>query len=233
MQEGQERARETSSELARWDAIPDDVVVERIRGGQSALYEILMRRYNQRIYRVALSILQDPAEAEDVMQETYVRAWRYLDQFAGQAKFSTWMTKIAVYEALARLRRRAPMEHIDAVPEGKLQVVNKDDPERQAYDRELRVVLERAIDTLPTGYRSVFVMRLVEGLNVADTAACLDLTEETVKTRLHRARSLLRRELQERAGIVAPQAFPLHRSRCDRVVDLVFERIGGAGPART
>jgi RNA polymerase sigma-70 factor (ECF subfamily) len=214
MGEGQGIARDTSLERARWDAIPDE------------------------IYRVALSILRDAAEAEDVMQETHVRAWRYLDQFAGQAKFSTWLTKIAVYEARARLRRRAPMEHLDSVPEVTLHDMHKDmsdatDPERQAYDHELRLVLERAIHALPTGYRSVVVMRLVEGLNVADTAACLDLTEETARTRLHRARSLLRRELQERAGFVAPQAFPFHLPRCDHVVDRVLERIGGTGPVRT
>jgi len=103
---------------ARCDTLPDEVVVERVRGGQTALYEILMRRYNQRLYRVALSILHDRTEAEDVMQEAYVRAWRYLDQFAGQAKFATWLTKIAVYEALARLRRRRSTQPMDSAGGG-------------------------------------------------------------------------------------------------------------------
>jgi len=213
---------------ARCDTLPDEVVVERVRAGQTALYEILMRRYNQRLYRVALSILRDPSEAEDVMQEAYVRAWRYLDQFAGQAKFATWLTKIAVYEALARLRRRVPQEPIESTAVEGLETMQTSsaNPERQAYDGELKQVLEHAIGALPVSYRSVFVLRLVEGLNVADTAACLDLTEETVKTRLHRARALLRQHLEQRAGIVAAQAFPFHLSRCDNVVERVFRRIG-------
>ena len=212
---------------ARCDTLPDEVVVERVRGGQTALYEILMRRYNQRLYRVALSILHDPSEAEDVMQEAYVRAWRYLDQFAGQAKFATWLTKIAVYEALARLRRRGRVEPIESAIDGGPDMMQTSgaNPERQAYDGELKQVLERSIEALPLSYRSVLVLRLVEGVNVADTAACLDLTEEAVKTRLHRARALLRQDLEERAGIVAAQAFPFHLSRCDAVVQRVFERI--------
>jgi RNA polymerase sigma-70 factor (ECF subfamily) len=212
--------------------------VERVRGGQTELYEILMRRYSQRIYRVVLSILRDAAEAEDVTEETYVRARRYLDQFAGQAKFSTWLTRIAVHEARLRLRRRAPGEHPDALPEATLNPGQEGtsgtaDPERQAHDRELRLALERAIDALSTGYRPVFVMRLVEGLSVADTAACLDLTEETVETRLHRARGLLPRELRAQTGIVAAQAFPFDLCGCERVVDRVWRRIGATGPART
>ncbi len=226
MREGHGTARDISLERARWDAIPDEIVVEHIREGQAALYEILMRRYCQRLHRVILSILRDASEAEEVTGETYVRAWRYLDQFAGQAKFSTWLTQIAVYEALARLRQRAPMDRREAVPEDAA-------PERQSDDYESRLILERAINSLPDGYRPVVVMRLVEGLNVADTATCLDLPEAAVRTRLHRARSLLRRELQERAGVVAPRAFPFHPSRCDRVVDRVLERIGATGPVRT
>ena len=209
------------------DTLPDEVVVERVRGGETALYEILMRRYNQRLYRVAFSILRDRSEAEDVMQEAYVRAWRYLDQFAGRAKFATWLTKIAVYEALARLRRRVPQESIDLTADEKLETMQTrdDNPEQQAWDGELKQVLEQAIEALPVSYRSVLVMRLVEGLNVADTAACLDLSEEAVKTRLHRARALLRQDLEQRAGIVAAQTFPFHLSRCNAVVGSVFQRI--------
>jgi RNA polymerase sigma-70 factor (ECF subfamily) len=172
---------------------------------------------------VARSILRNDGEAEDVMQEAYVRAFEQLDQFAGEAMFSTWLTKIAVHEALRRVRRAARVEDLEVMDN-----VTSDtrDPERQAYDRELRLVLERAVDALPESYRLVFVLRAVEGLSVAETAACLDLGQEAVKTRLHRARHFLRKELEQRAGIVAAGAFPFHLSRCDRVVGAVLRRIG-------
>ena len=212
--------------LARDQAgIPDEEVIERIRAGEHELYEILMRRYNQRLYRVARSILRNDAEAEDVMQEAYVRAFEHLDQFAGEAMFSTWLTKIAVHEASRRARRGARVEDLEPV----MANVKSDtrDPERQAYDHELRLVLERAIDTLPESYRLVFVLRAVENLSVAETAACLDIGQEAVKTRLLRARRLLRQDLEQRAGIVAAGAFGFHLSRCDRVVEAVLRRIRG------
>jgi RNA polymerase sigma-70 factor (ECF subfamily) len=215
---------------AAWDTIPDEEVVERVRGGEIEFYEILMRRYNQRLYRVARSILGNDAEAEDVMQEAYVRAYEHLDQFAGKARFSTWLTKIAVYEAFGRIRRRRRTEDLESMSEASVHTMahvtaGTPNPERQAYDHELRLVLERAIDALPESYRSVFVLRVVEGLNVAETAACLDIGAETVKTRFHRARSFLRKAIHQRAGIVAADVFPFHLSRCDRIVEAVFRRI--------
>src|SRR5262249_48571804 len=152
------------------------------------LYEVLMRRYNQRLFRVARSILRDGAEAEDVMQDAYVRAYEHLGDFAGQAKFSTWLTRIAVHEALRRARRQSRMGNLDFVME--TASVKIPSPEQQVYDRELRIALERAIDRLPDGYRSVFVLRMVEGLDVAETAGALELGAEAVKTRLHRARAM-------------------------------------------
>lgn len=217
---------------AKWDHLSDEELVSHIRAGDTALYEIVMRRHNQRLYRLARTILRNDAEAEDVMQEAYVRAYQHLDDFAGEAKFSTWLTKIAVYEALARLRRQAKTTGPKSVSDMELHIMNtatagERDPERQAYDRELGLVLERAIEALPENYRSVFVLRAVEGLDVNETAAALDIGVEAVKTRLHRARALLRKELALRAGIVAPQLFPFHLSPCDRVVEGVFRRIHG------
>ncbi|HYW48494.1 MAG TPA: RNA polymerase sigma factor [Bryobacteraceae bacterium] len=219
--------------LAAWAGTPDEEVVERVRAGETALYEILMRRYNQRLYRVARSILRNDADAEDVMQEAYVRAYEHLNQFAGEAGFSTWLTKIAVYEALGRLRCSGRTERLDSVLDADLYIRAKvssrtRDPERQAYDHELRLVLERAIGALPEIYRLVFVLRTVEGLAVAETAACLGIGAEAVKIRLHRARSLLRKDLRHRAGVVTAEAFPFHLSRCDRVVEAVFQRIASA-----
>ena len=216
--------------FAAWSGTADEDVVKRVLAGETALYEILMRRYNQRLYRVARSILRNDVDAEDVMQEAYVRAYQHLNQYAGEAKFSTWLTKIAVYEALGRLRRQGRTENLDSVLNSDRHAMARmtsdtRDPERQAYDHELRVVLEGAIDSLPEIYRLVFVLRSVEGLSVAETAGCLDLGAEAVKTRLHRARSLLRKDLQERAGLVTALTFPFHLSRCDRVVEAVFRRI--------
>jgi RNA polymerase sigma-70 factor (ECF subfamily) len=219
-----------SSDLAKWDHLPDEELVRLVLGGDVALYEILMRRYNQRIYRIAVTILRNDAEAEDVMQEAYVRAYQHLGEFAGEAKFATWLTKIAVYEAMARVRLRAKTSEPKSVSGASLDIMNivsadERNPERQACDHELRLVLERAIDTLPDTYRSVFVLRIVEGLDVNETAAALEVGVETVKTRLHRGRALLRKELERRAGIAAPYIFPFHLSRCDRVVEGVFSKI--------
>jgi RNA polymerase sigma-70 factor (ECF subfamily) len=228
---------QSALDLPAWADVQDEDIVDRIRAGETALYEIIMRRHNQRLYRVAVSILRNDAEAEDVMQEAYVRAYTHLNQFAGEAKFSTWLTKIAAHEALARLRGRGRIDDLDLILETNIHVManvqkTTRDPEKQTYDEELRVVMERAINSLPDTYRSVFVLRAVEGLNVAETAACLDLSLEAVKTRFHRGRSLLRQELEQRAGITAAQAFPFHLSRCDRIVEAVFQRINADGQAR-
>jgi RNA polymerase sigma-70 factor, ECF subfamily len=228
---------QSALDLPAWADVQDEDIVDRIRAGETGLYEIIMRRHNQRLYRVAVSILRNDAEAEDVMQEAYVRAYTHLNQFAGEAKFSTWLTKIAAHEALARLRGRRRIDDLDLILETNIHVManvqkTTRDPEKQTYDEELRVVIERAINSLPDTYRSVFVLRAVEGLNVAETAACLDLSLEAVKTRFHRGRSLLRQELEQRAGITAAQAFPFYLSRCDRIVEAVFQRINADGQAR-
>lgn len=214
--------------LAPVSELSDVDIVERVLNGETALYELLMRRYNQRVYRVARSILHDPAEAEDVMQDAYVRAYEHLKEFAGEAKFSTWLTKIAVYEALRRAKQRGRTIAMDPMDTTMTTAASHtSDPEKLSYDEEVRVVLERAIDALPDGYRSVFMLRAVEGLDVAETAATLEIGTEAVKTRLHRARAMLRGELQRRAGIGIERAFPFHLSRCDRVVKGVLARIGG------
>ena len=155
------------------------------------------------------------------MQETYLRAFVNLDQFAGEARFSTWLTKIAVYEARGRLRRSQPHE---TLPEDVS--TNSDNPEQIAYSRELQVAMELAADTLPQLYRSVFVLRELEQLSVAETAECLEITEESVKTRLHRARALLRRHLERVLGTAATQAFSYLGPRCDRMTATVMERVG-------
>ena len=226
----------TSCPCPRTD-LADEEIVDLIKAGETSLFETLMRRYNQRLYRVARSILGDESEAEDVMQQAYVNAYAHLRQFAGRAKFSTWLTRIAVHEALARARRRARLKPIDLPPDereddsGVLRD-KRPDPERQAHTAELRRVLESAIDGLPPRYRSVFLLREAEGLDTLEAAECLEISEEAVRTRLHRARALLRRHLYESAGATSGSAFAFHLSRCNRVVAAVFRQLGIPGSPR-
>ena len=216
-------------ERGRWATTSDEEVIERVRAGEIELYEIIMRRHNQRLYRVARSILRDDSEAEDVMQDAYVRAYEHLDQFAGESKFATWLTRIAVHEALRRARQRNRFQEIQQEEwEGQLMDAFKTtlpNPEQQALGRELQTLLETAIETLPATYRTVFVLREVEGLSTAETAECLGVHEETIKTRLFRSRALLRHELFSRAGAVSSRSFQFHAPRCNRVVGNVLARI--------
>jgi RNA polymerase sigma-70 factor (ECF subfamily) len=207
----------------------DEQVVAGVLGGRRDLFEVLIRRYNQRLYRVVRGVIRgDEAEIEDVMQQAYVNAYLHLDQFAGRASFATWLAKIALYEALSRARRLGRTVSLDeAVENGVEDIVDRmqahtPDPERQAMTGELRDVLEGAIDELPPAYRSVFVMREVEGLSTAESAEILGVREEVVKTRLHRARGMLREELFDRVGASSSEAFTFHASRCDRIVARVF-----------
>jgi len=213
-------------------ALSDVEVVRRVREGETALFEILMRRYNQRLYRVARAILKDDAEAEDVMQQAYLNAYMHLDQFAERAAFSTWLTKIAVYEAIARSARPGAAASRTSVESGEDAMVHiqdsQPDPEHQAFATELRSLLESAVEGLPEPHRIVFTLRQIEGLSTTETAECLDISEENVKTRLHRARALLRADLLARAGAVTSGAFQFHLSRCNRVVAGVFEKISAA-----
>jgi RNA polymerase sigma-70 factor, ECF subfamily len=210
--------------------LSDGEVVERVKAGDIALFEVLMRRHNQRVYCVARSILGNDTEAEDVMQEAYVRAYAHLNQFANRASFPTWLTKIAVYEALARVRQSNRYDAIDAESEpvlrdGAAPSLGDRDPERRQFDREMKTLLEVAIDSLPRDYRAVFVLREVEGLTTAEAAECLEVSEDVVKTRLHRARSLLRDELYQRTGLRSAAAFQFHLARCHRVVNAVLRKI--------
>ena len=213
--------------LDRWTALSDEEVVARVIEGQTALYEVLMRRYNERVYRAARSIVKDEDEAEDVMQQAYVNAYAHLRQFDGRAKFSTWLTRIAIHEALARARKRGRYDSVDDFEEETRAVQHQSapDPEHHAFAGELRSLLEAAIDDLPDGLREVFMLREVDGLSTGDTAVCLGVSEDVVKTRLSRGRAALRRSLAERAGMLAPETFRFPQPRCDRVVAAVFARI--------
>ncbi len=220
---------------AEQSVMSDEEVVRRVLSGDSALFEILMRRYNQRLFRAVRGIIADDSEAEDVVQEAYVNAYVHLDQFAGRAKFSTWLTRIAVNEAIARARRGARLDQLDEwepAAGGPMDLLGspQPDPERQAETGELRAALEAALDTLAPLYRSVFMMREVEGMSTADTAECLGLSEENVKVRLHRGRAMLREKLLDMIGGQAPRAFRFDGARCDRMVRHVMSRIAAEDP---
>ena len=216
--------------LERWSGLTDEQVVAQVLDGQTALFEVLMRRHNERLYRAARSILRDDREAENVMQQAYVNAYAHLRQFDARASFATWLTRIAVHEALAHVRRRGRSRRLDIdardTMEAVMQTCSQADPERQAMTREIALIVEAAVDRLPDGCREVFVLRQVQGLSTAETAESLGVSEDAVKMRLSRARAMLRRDLFERAGLAAPSAFPFHQPRCDRVVAAVFKRIG-------
>jgi RNA polymerase sigma-70 factor (ECF subfamily) len=211
--------------------LTDEQVLARVRAGETELYELLMRRYNQRVYRVIRSVLTNEGEAEDVLQEAWVRAYEHLDQFEGRAAFSTWITKIAFYEALARAKREkrhSPLEGMEGeiMPEAEGHSPQTESPESLAMRHQLGRLLQSVVDELPPSYRAVFLLREIERLSTAETAECLGLSEEAVKTRLHRSRAQLRRELVSRAGPAISEAYSFLGTRCDRTVANVMGRIG-------
>jgi RNA polymerase sigma-70 factor, ECF subfamily len=212
------------------EPLSDEEVVTRVLAGETGMFEIIMRRHNQRLYRVARAILRNDAEAEDVMQDAYVRAYEHLDQLAARAKFSTWLTRIAVHEALSRQRRGSRYQELEPMSEREGDPMDRfaslaPDPEQQASNSEVRRLLEEAVEKLPDAYRTIFILRDIEDMSTTDAADVLEITEDNVKVRLHRARALLRKSFYARAGMERKEAFNFHAVRCDRVVKNVFERI--------
>jgi RNA polymerase sigma-70 factor (ECF subfamily) len=231
MYEGEAMSIVPILERARIEGWTDEEIVRRVLEGDLVLFELLMRRHNQRVYRAIRSILRDDSESEDVMQEAYVRAYEHLAQFEGRAQFSTWLTRIAVNEALKRLADRGRLDRLDEEQyegeDGTMPAFqsNLPTPESEASNSELKGLLEEAILALPVLYRAVAILRDVEEMSTAETAEVLSITETNVKVRLHRAHELLRGALFARVGATSTQAFRFHASRCDRVVRAVFERL--------
>lgn len=208
----------------------DEEVVARVRTGDVALFEILMRRHNQRLYRVVRSLIRNEAEVEDVMQEAYLHAYTSLDGFAGFSSFATWLTRIGLNEALGRLRKRRRLEPVEDLPDQTENLMEPaPTPEDVASSRETARLVERAIDRLPSIHRTVLMLRDIQQLSTEETASILQVSEDAVKVRLHRARLALRETLADEAQGNARDAFPFHAPRCDRVVQAVMARLLGGG----
>ena len=216
----------TERALLPLELATDEEIVARVVAGEKLLFELLMRRHNQRVYRTIRAILGTDDYAEDVMQQTYLNAYSHLKSFAGNARFSTWLTSIAVNEALGRRRKTGaaalrlvsddPVLHIRS---------NEPDPEQQAMTGELQQIVEEEIMALPEHYRSVLMLRQIEGLSTEETADSLNLSVDVVKTRLRRARVMLREAIFNRAGVTLDRLFAFPAIRCDRVVSAVMQRI--------
>jgi RNA polymerase sigma-70 factor (ECF subfamily) len=210
--------------------LEDEAIVRRVRAGETELYELLVRRHNQRLYRTARAVLRDEDEAEDVVQEAYVAAFVHLDRFQGRSAFSTWITRIALHAALARRRRARRQEPVEPALLEEIPTMSDTNPASQVESRELGALLTEAVERLSGSLRLVYVLREVEGLSVEETARVLEITPENVKVRLHRARRALRQDLGRRMDAERSRIYPFHLDRCDRIVAAVFRRIAGGGP---
>jgi len=215
------------------DALDDAALVDLARDRDEMAVRALTRRYNRRLFRLARGVLRNDAEAEDVVQEAWVRAFTALDGFRGEAAFSTWLTRIALNEALGRLRRQRPTLDWETYGDmaSQAEIINfpvsamVSDPERTMARSEIRDVLERSIDELPDAFRAVFIARIIEGMSVEETAELFALKPETVKTRLHRARVLLREALDRQLGPALTETFPFGGRRCERMTEAVLQRL--------
>jgi RNA polymerase sigma-70 factor (ECF subfamily) len=224
-----------ATQVAGLDELADAQLVQRARQRDGAAFRTIMQRNNRRLYRVARAVVLNDSEAEDVVQEAYVRAFINLDQFRGDASLATWLSRIVLNEALGRLRRRRPtldLETIDNRPPSQAQVIPfplatpQLDPERTMAQREIQHLVEQAIDELPEAFRIVLVARVIEDMSVEETAQLFGLRAETVKTRLHRARALLRDALKKHVDSALTDAFPFEGLRCERMTSAVLQRLG-------
>ena len=215
-----------TSQLAEFEDLDDAALVARADRRDGAAFWLIIKRHNQRLYRVARGVLDDDAEAEDVVQETYIRAFTHLSEFRAEARLSTWLTRIALNQALGRRRQGRSTVGLEAIePMAAPFGAREPDPEQAAALGEIRRLLERAISGLPEGYRIVFVARDVEEMSIEETALLLGLRPQTVSTRLHRARKLLREALQDTLASVFTDTFPFAGPRCDRLTQMVLDRL--------
>ncbi|HEY3949216.1 RNA polymerase sigma factor [Phenylobacterium sp.] len=215
--------------------LPEARLVELARGGDRDAFRAIMTRCNQRLFRVARAVVRDEAEAEDVLQEAYARAFAAIAGFRGEAGVATWLTRIVLNEAHGRLRKRRPVVDLEALETGGAEVlafpglVRREDPEADAARAQIRRLLERAVDDLPEPFRLVFILREIEELSVEETARHLGVKVDTVKTRLHRARLRLRQALDAQLADVMVGAYPFLGARCARITEAVLARLDACG----
>jgi RNA polymerase sigma-70 factor, ECF subfamily len=209
-------------------SMSDEELAREVLGGRLELFELIMRRNNQRVYRAVRSLLRNESDAEDAMQQAYVSAFTHLSSFAGNAKLSTWLVRIAINEALGRLRRAKKFVALEAVDDAVLQDGGRRfaDAEDTVANHEIAAALGAAVDQLADIYRVVFMLREVEGMSTEETAEALDISTDTVKTRLHRAKADLQRRLAHLVVAHAGRTFEFPATRCDRVVLAVLRQIG-------
>ena len=218
----------TQPSISRKRVLEDGEVITRVIHGEKGLYEILMRRYNQTLYRAVRSYLDRREDVEDAMQDTYIKAYSKLDQFKGDAAFSTWLVRIGINEALQRLRKSRTM-HVHSDPDVRMEQLQQlpdngqMNPEQSTIQGENRRLMEQAIDKLPEPYRAVYMLREVEGMNVAEVSQCLEITEANVKVRLHRAKAQLKESIW--GAHAGAAAFEFGNSHCDKLVEAVMARI--------
>lgn len=218
--------------------LPDETLIARLRAGDASAYEVVLRRYNRRLFRVTRSILRDDDDAQDAMQEAYVRAFTNLGDYRTPGNFGAWLTRIAVNEALMKKRRDKRYAPRDAAPLHDEDDAAAEEPapgpgtEDMAANGELRHLIEAAVDRLPEGFRTVFVLRAIEQLSIEETATCLDIPVATVKTRFHRARGLMQQALIRYIDAAGLTAFDFAGPRCDRMVDTVLARLMPSGTSQ-
>ena len=207
--------------------VSENEIISRVLTGDKNLYAILVRRYNQRLYRVGMSIINDEVEVEDAMQAAYIKAYENLEKFAFKSSFSTWLTRILINESLLRIKKRKQFLNLnDDMIENEMHHQSpgaSQTPLMKIVNTELKEALETAIRQLPEKYRTVFVMREIEDMNVAETQECLDLTEVNVKVRLNRAKVMLQKSLS--AFYKKEDLLHFHLSRCNKITEYVMIQI--------
>ncbi|MDD8018740.1 MAG: RNA polymerase sigma factor [Bacteroidota bacterium] len=207
----------------------DEQIIYSILDGKKDDYELLMRRYNVRLYRIGISIVKNEEEVEDLMQETYIKAYQQLKNFKHKSKFSTWLCRIMINESLGRVKRKSKFESYtendteEAAPLHAAVAANTVTPEKQLLQKELASILENAIQKIPPTYKTVFILREIEKLSVQETALCLNISTENVKVRLHRAKDLIKSHLSNFSEEI--EIFPFPQTRCDRIVNAVLQKI--------
>ena len=221
--------------VIRTAAESDEQVIEQVRRGDRAAYEIIVRRYNQHLFRVTRSILQNDDAAQDAVQETWIAVWFRLDRFKPGTGFGAWLTRIAINEALMirRKNRRHDQQRDAGDISEKIHIkqVEISEPAEAVLREEFIRLVEKAVDRLPDEFRTVFVLRAVQQLSVKETASCLDIKTATVKTRYHRARNLMQAALGQQLDTASPNAFEFAGARCDQIVARVYERLELDTPA--